>query len=97
MAAMFGSSSSITSGHSLRSHPQSDEAVAELLRQAALRRKRSAVLLALTGELLADTRELLERCSIAMNRARYPGRRRRRSKRAAILSRKLPRRGEGRG
>jgi hypothetical protein len=57
------------------------------------RRKRSAVLLALTGQLLADTRELLERCATAMNRTRYPGRRR--AKRTALVSRKPPRGGAG--
>ena len=94
MAAMFDSSSAITSDRPRRSHPQSNEAVAEILRTVSQRRKRSAVLLALTGQLLADTRDLLERCSIAMTRTRYPGRRR--SKHAAVLSRKLPRRGDRR-
>jgi len=94
MAAMFDSSSAITSDRSHRSHSPSNEAVAELLRTVAQRRKRSAVLLALTGQLLADTRELLERCTIAMNRTRYPGRRR--AKHVAAMSRKRPRQGDRR-
>jgi len=91
MALMFGSPSSTGSDRSRQSHPPSNEAVAELVRTVAQRRKRSAVLLALTGQLLADTRELLERCATALDRNRYPGRRR--PRRAAVMSRKPPREG----
>jgi hypothetical protein len=88
MAAMFDSSSPIASDRSRHPDLSSNGAVEDLLHMAVRRRKQSAVLLALTGELLADTRELLERCGTAMGRARYPGRRQ--SKRAAVTSRKRP-------
>jgi hypothetical protein len=94
IAAMLDSRSSITSDRSRHPHPRSNRAIEELLHAAGRRRKESAVLLALTGQLLADTRELLERCGTAMTRARYPGRRRaNRAAAAAALSRKPPRGG----
>jgi hypothetical protein len=89
IGVMFDSPSPIRSG-SRHPRPQADEAVAEILRAAVHRRKRSAAILAVTGQLLADTRELLERCDIAMTRVRYPGRRRA-TKRSAALTRKRPR------
>jgi len=94
MAAMFDSPSSIGSNRSRQADPHPNKAVAELLHMAVQRRKRSAVLLALTGQLLADTRELLERCATAANRNRYPGRRR--SKYATVMSRKPPQGGRRR-
>jgi hypothetical protein len=89
IGVMFDSPSPITSDSSRHPHPH--QAVAELLHAAVQRRKRSAAILAVTGQLLADTRELLERCDIGMNRIRYPGRRRATTKRSAALTRKRPR------
>ena len=62
---MFATSPLQASRAESNSDPDPVHPRAALAREVLLRRKRSAVQLALTGQLLADTRELLDRLSVA--------------------------------